>query len=92
MYSLITECINQIQISQTVGNQINRSNDQTVTLNTKNTNVPTLSRRPLTPLNFVDTCSLSNTNINPIQTNTKLPLIKRHCKSMSNVIATTKCT
>ena len=41
----------------------------------KTTTVPTLSKLLLAPLNNVDTCSLSSTNNNPFQTNTKFKAI-----------------
>ena len=55
----------QSQKKQTVTNQPNRSNDQTVMLNTMTTCVPTLLRPPLVPLNNADLNSFNTSNNKP---------------------------
>ena len=68
MHNPNTEYINQIQNNQTVTNQSNRSNDQSLMLKTITTTVLTLSEHLLAPLKNAETYSLNSTNIKPLQT------------------------
>ena len=82
MYNPFTDYINQIQKIQTVSNHPNRSNDQTVMLNTKTTTVPTPSKPPLAPLDIAETYSLNSTNNNPSRTNTLLNATANPCQTL----------
>ena len=79
MYISFTHYINQIQKNQTVATQPKRSNDRIFILNTKTTTVPILSMSSLAPLIITETLSLSSTNNNPFQANTKLNATANPC-------------
>ena len=79
MYISFTHYINQIQKNQTVATQPKRSNDRIFILKTKTTTVPILSMTSLAQLINIETLSLSSTNNNPFQANTKLNATANPC-------------